>query len=217
MKNYNKILVFENDSNELSYLANQVLREETVPVENWFDFNSSFYHNKEENFKRLAAIDKDTLIVSNPSFVGAENQFTGYLYLFLKLKDLNIKLDIAIVYHESFLVYLLKFLSEESNYLKKESNHKLLREVLDFHTVYEIDNKTYNIKESFQLTYERLMKHYVESHRKLAPTKFRVNETGAEYTVAYVYYHKELADTKIVLLIPDNYSNEFSFDQLTRV
>ena len=88
MKDYKNILVFENDTEFQGLPGNvkDILKHETVPYDVWFNFNYSFYHSSIENFERLSKLDNNTLVVTAPSFVGADNQFSRYIGLFLKLK-----------------------------------------------------------------------------------------------------------------------------------
>lgn len=162
---YDKILVVENDMKEVPYILNKILNKVDLPIDYWFNFNYSFYHSSVESFKRLNKLNEKTLIVSNPSFVGEDNQLSRYITLFLKLKELNIKLNFAIIYPENFYMYLLNFLSNEQNYMKKENNHRMIKEILDFHLIYEIpygDLREELISQSSIITYESLMDNYIK-------------------------------------------------------
>ena len=214
-KTFNKILVVENDNKEVPFILNKILNKVNLPneIEYWFNFNYSFYHNSEENFKKLAKLDENVLIVSNPSFVGADNLLERYINLFLKLKELNIKLNFAILYPDNFYLYLLKFLSSEQNYTKKENNHRMIKEILDYHTIYEVPYSDLNeelISQSSIITYESLMSNYIETHRK-CPDKFRVKKTDEVYDAYMLYFgnKNKLEDIEITLKIPNDYNNKF--------
>jgi len=232
MKNFNKILVIENDSVEISYLAQFAIKNEKVAIEKWLNFNNSFVHNKEENFKRLANL-KDTLVVANPSFVGADNQFGSYLLLFYKLKELGIKLDIAIIYNESFRVYLLNFLvNSNNNASKKTSNMQLLKDVLEFHNIYEIIHDVYDAKNtivdntieesSIIISWQSLMYDYVETDRHLGRTKFKIKTTGEIYEAYYINYKEtdyvnSMRSSNVTLFIEDQPNNSFKLSELEKI
>lgn len=142
MKDYSKILVFENDheSQGLNMVISKIKNSEDVPFEVWWQFNGSLMRDLEDSLERIQNIDTNTVVLANPSFVGAENSLSGYIILMMKLKELGKRLDIAIVYQDGFLKYLKdEYIGRAGNDLKKENNERLLREVLDFHNVYEID------------------------------------------------------------------------------
>lgn len=225
MKKYNKILVFENDSEfqGLPYTLKLIQKAESIKFDAWYDFSVSFQRNQEDAFKRLSEIDTNTLCLSAPSFVGPGNSFGGYLGLFLELKELGIKLDLAITYYpDGFFTYLLKFLYDEQNYMKKQNNHRMLQEVLDFHNIYEIDMDNINLNDgnisnSHELiTWENLMKYYFETHRKLERSKVRVRNTGEIYETHYVYVNKNIDELEITLMIPDDYNNKYKLTELER-
>lgn len=211
MKEYKDILVLENDIKEVPYILERALNKEQVPIEYWYNFNYSFYHNSSENFLRLKNLSLDTLVVTNPSFVGADNQFSGYLNLFLKMKEHGIKLDIAIIYYPNFFTYLLRYLANEQNYMKKENNHRMIKEVLDYHNVYEFSN---TISDSVKITYESLMEYYIETHKKLNITNCRIKATGEVYPAYFVYYADTLNGSFINLYIENEYNNKFTFDEI---
>ena len=211
---YDKILVVENDMKEVPYILNKILNKVDLPIDYWFNFNYSFYHNSAESFKRLNKLNEKTLIVSNPSFVGADNQFSRYINLFLKLKELNIKLNIAILYSSDFFVYLLKHLSSESSYMKKEVNHKQLKEILDFHSIYKIES---DIGTSILIDYDKLLESYFETHRKLEKTKVRVKATGEIYNVQYIYYGDDFDSIDLTLEIENDYNNSFKLNEIEKL
>lgn len=226
MINYKKILVFENDSERigLPVAIDYIEKAENRNFEVWWDFSSSFHWDREAAFKRLSEINNETLVLSNPSFVGPGNSFSGYLGLFLKMKELGIKLNLAITYYpDSFFMYLLKFLYEEQNYLKKENNHRMLKEVLDYHNIYEIDmsniigNSNGVISNSYRsITWQHLMFYYYETHRKNR-AKLRIRATGEIYDAYYVNYHADtIDDMYITLMIPDDYNNKYKLTELER-
>ena len=216
---YDNILVVENDIKETPYILNKILSKVDLPIDYWFNFNYSFYHNSEENFKRLASLNEKTLIVSNPSFVGADNLLERYINLFLKLKELNIKLNFAIIYPDNFYMYLLQFLSKEDNYMKKENNHRMIKEILDFHLIYEIpygDLDEELISQSRIITYDSLMDNYIETHRKY-PDRIKVKESGEIYDAYYVYYENTLEESEISLIIPNDYNNKFKLTEIEKL
>lgn len=215
MKKYEKILVFENDIEQqgLPRQLKTLLKKEDVPTEVWYNFNYSFYHSSEDNFKRLSKLS-DTLVVTMPSFVGADNQFSRYINLFLKLKELNIKLNIAILYSSDFFVYLLKHLSSGSSYMKKEVNHKQLKEILDFHSIYKIES---DIGTSILIDYDKLLESYFETHRKLEKTKVRVKATGEIYNVQYIYYGDDFDSIDLTLEIENDYNNSFKLNEIEKL
>lgn len=216
---YDKILVVENDMKEVPYVLEKILSKVDLPIEYWFNFNYSFHHSSAENFKRLANLNGKTLIVSNPSFVGADNQFSRYINLFLKLKELNIRLYFAVIYPENFYMYLLKFLSDEQNHMKKENNHRMIKEILDFHVVYEIpygDLSEELISQSKHITYNSLMDNYIETHRKY-PDKIKIKESGEIYDAYFISFGNTLEDTYITLKIPDDYNNKFKLTEIEKI
>lgn len=195
MKAFKNILVLENDNEVPSYIST-ILGLISAPKDYWYNFIWSFYHNRDENMKRLGSIPEDTLLFAAPSFVGAENQFSGYLNLFLQLAESGKKLDIAVVYYDGFFMYLLKFLYKESNQLKNENNHRMLKEVLDFHNIYEVDFHNLDFDEleekglasqSKRITYEALAEFYFDAHRK-SNTKIRIKDNGKVKDLIHVNY-----------------------------
>jgi hypothetical protein len=221
MKDYNQILVLENDTEHMGLpsVVSDLLKNEPYKTDIWFNFSYSFYNKKEENFKRLSEISEDTLLVSYPSFVGLDNQFDKYLLLFFQLKTMNIKIDINIIFYEDFEIFLLKFLSEEKTYLKKERNHEILKEILDFHNIYVspyLSNVSF--KESAKLiTYDNLMFNYYETHRKLEVTKCKVKSTGEIYDAYYILYYKNFKETKITLKIEGDFNNSYRLDEIEKI
>jgi hypothetical protein len=220
MIKYNKILVLENDSNIVpSYLSN-VLNKEQVNIEYWYDFSISFHWDEEKAFKRLMSVSDDTLLVCSPSFVGAGNSFDGYLMVFLKLKDLGKNINIAVLYPDNFYVYLLKFLSDHNtNTLKRKNNLRILKEVLDFHNLYEITYSTKfdeNINESVHITFDYLMLNYFETNKQVGKTKCKIISTGEEFEVYSIYYKDPLEESEIVLYIEDKPNNKYSLKEITK-
>ena len=216
MINYKRILVFENDLEHqgLPRQLKTLLNKEDVSYDVWYNFNYSFYRSAEENFKHLSELPEDTLVVTEPSFVGADNQFSRYINLFLKLKELNIKLNIAILYSSDFFVYLLKHLSIETRYMKKEVNHKQLKEILDFHSIYKIES---DIGTSILIDYDKLLESYFETHRKLGKTKVRVKATGEIYNVQYIYYGDNFDSIHLTLEIENDYNNSFKLNEIEKL
>ena len=216
---YDKILVLENDNKEVPYLLKKILKNIVLPIDYWYNFNYSFYHNSEENFKRLTKLSEKTLIVSNPSFVGADNLLSRYISLFMKLKELNIRLSFAIIYPDNFYMYLLKFLTDEYNYNKKQNNHRMIKEILEFHNIYEIpygDLDEDLISQSKHITYESLMENYFESHRKHAD-KVKIKESGEIYDVISVHYSDDIDKCTLTLNIPNDYNNSFKFNEVQKL
>ena len=218
---YDKILVVENDNKEVPFVLEKILNKVDLPIDYWFNFNYSFYHNSAENFKRLAKLNEKTLIVSNPSFVGADNLLERYINLFLKLKELNIRLSFAIIYPDNFYMYLLKFLTKEQSYMKKENNHRMIKELLDFHIIYEIpygDLSEELISQSSIITYDSLMDNYIETHRKY-PDKFKVKETGEIYEAYFISFgeSKTIEDIEVTLKIPNDYNNKFKLTEIEKL
>lgn len=210
-----KILVLENDHKEIPSWLSSALGKRVYDV--WYDFSMSFHWDREGSFERLKNLDKDVLLVTTPSFAGQDNQFSGYLLLFSKLKDMGISVNLAIMYTESFYVYLLKFLSDEQGALKKENNHRLLKEVLDFHTVYEIpfiDYVPHDLSDMTPITYARLMQNYIETHRKLNPTEF-VYKDGNTYPAYRIDYKYPVGESEVTLMVPDDYNNNTKLKDLT--
>lgn len=216
---FDNILVVENDIKEVPFLLKKILKNIELPIDYWYNFNYSFYHNSAENFKRLAKLSEKTLIVSNPSFVGADNLLSRYISLFMKLKELNINLNFALIYPNNFYLYLLEFLSNEYNYDKKQNHHRMIKEILDFHNIYEIPYDDLDedlISQSKHITYESLMENYFESHRKHAD-KVKIKETGEIYSVNYVYYGNSLDKCELTLNIPNDYNNSFKFNEIEKL
>lgn len=224
MQDYKNILVFENDMEfqGLPSIVKTLLKNEIVEYDVWFNFNYSFYHNSVENYDRLSKLNNDTLIVTYPSFVGADNQFNKYIGLFLKLKQMNIKLNIAIMYSSNFYVYLLNFLSNEENYLKKENNHGQLKNILEFHNIYNIDIKTLHDKKPIYdkielITYDKLIESYFETHRKLKITKCKVISTNEIYDAYSIHYYENFEETTITLKIENNSNNSFHLNEIIKL
>jgi len=207
MKAFNNILVLENDLEVPSYI-NHILELVNVPKDYWYNFIWLFYHSRDENMKRLGSIPEDTLLFAAPSFVGAENQFSSYLNLFLQLAEAGKKLDIAVVYYDGFFMYLLKFLYKEHSKLKNENNHRMLKEVLDAHNIYEIDFKNLDFDEleekglssqSKRITYEALAEFYYDAHRT-SNTKIRIKDNGKIKDLIHVnHYCDRPEDIKLEL------------------
>lgn len=219
MKAFNKIVVFENDDHELSYLATkaiQAVNKNNAEVEPWFNFHISFTWDKEKAFGRLKQISSEdkTIVITNPSFAGPDNAFTNYLLLFLKLKEMNIKLDVGIIFYDGFITFLLEFLNDETNGAKKANNHRILKEVLDFHNIYEIEDDSFNV---IHLTYDYLMQFYLERHHALGIDKCRIKATGEIYDVYAVYYHKDYKKAEITLRIESDCNNKYSFGELEKI
>lgn len=211
---YRNILVVENDIKEIPLALKYKLKNIEVPVEYWYNFKYSFHFNSEENYNRLENTQNtNTLLVSNPSFVGVDNRFEHYVILFLKLKELNIKLNFAVLYTDNFYMYLLKFLANESNITKKENNHKMLKEILDFHIIYEIDNE---ISDAKHITYESLIENYIETHRR-KPDQIKIKETGEIYDAYYINYSETIEESYITLKIPNDYNNQFKLNEIEKV
>lgn len=228
MKDYKKILVFENDSEHIgkNHFIKGIEKNETITFDMWWDFAMSFYWDSEKAFQRLKDIDSDTLVLSNPSFAGPGNSFSGYLNLFLKMKEMNIKLDMAVIYYNGFFNKLLHFLYSEQSYLKLQNNHRMLQEVLEFHNIYEIEYENVNlnrgnIKNSSKLiTWESLAKYYFETHRRLDKTMVRVKATGEIYQIIYVNNHKDNPeDYEFELLVYETpfKSMHVKFNEIERV
>jgi hypothetical protein len=228
MKEYKDIIVLENDIEHigLNRFLGMVLKNETVNVDMFWDFSSTFHYEREKSFERLKAINSDTLVLTNPSFVGSDNSFSGYLGLFLLLKQMNIKLDVAIIYYDGFFKYLIDFMYGESNYLKNQNNHRMLQEVLEFHTIYEIDFNNVNlnngtIKNSSKLiTWDNLNSYYFETHRKLPKTMMRVKATGEVYHLIYINKHvNNLEDMEFELLISETpfKSEKYTLNQIEKI
>lgn len=212
--NYKNILVVENDIKDIPLVLKNILKGVTEPIDYWYNFNYSFYHSAEENFKRLSEL-KDTLIIANPSFVGADNQFDRYIILFLKLKEQNIKLNFAVLYPENFYTYLLKYLSSEDRFPKKIQLHKMLQELLDYHNIYEIIEGK-KIEDAKHITYDYLLENYIETNRH-NPDKIRVLATGRIYDAYSIYYSDKLEDTTLSLKIPDDFNNEFKLNEIEKI
>lgn len=228
MINYTKIVVFENDSEfqGLPYIMNILQSNETVKFDVMWNFSNLFLQkNIEETFKKLSEIDNtNTICLANPSFVGAGNSLENYFTIFLKLKELNVKLNLAIIYNEGFFIKLLKFLYKEDNYLKKQNNHRILKEILDFHDIYELDSSDINLKKAKisetykKVNFDDLLKYYVESHRKLERTKFKIKSSGEVYNCVYVNHHIDnLDELKVTLEIPNDYNNSYFLNELERL
>lgn len=214
MKNYKNILVQENDSKEIPCYLQNVLRKETVDINYWYDFSMSFYRNNDGSFKRLHNVTSDTLMISAPSFVGLGNEFEGYLMLFLKLKELGTRVTLAIIYTDNFFVMLLNFLTM-GNALKKKNNHELLKEVLPFHTIYEIKYtgmSNDSLSDVTHITYELLMAYFYETKMMV-----KVVATGEIYEVYRVYYVDPVENTDIVLRIESNPNNKFKPEEIERI
>ena len=109
----------------------------------------------------------------------------------------------------------LEFLNDETNGAKKANNHRILKEVLDFHNIYEIlDNDEYNV---IHLTYDYLMQFYLERHHALGIDKCRIKATGEIYDVYAVYYHKDYKKAEITLRIESDCNNKYSFGELEKI
>lgn len=198
------IYVLENDPKEIpSWLVNS-LGDRDYAI--WYDFNISFHWDSEAAFKKLASFKVDDLLVTSPSFVGADNSFSSYLLLFYKLKEMGVKLRLAVLYtEESFYTYLLNFLSAESNYLKKEENIRKVKEILEFHVLYEIPYINYcasDLSEMVHISSEKIFTDYVETHRRLECTKFIYNDKI--YPAYYIHYKTPIGDSEIVLYIEED-------------
>ncbi len=214
---YNKILVFENDIKEVPAYLSNILDEQKEPIEYWFNFSSDVNYRSEEAIKRISKISKDTIIIAAPSFVGYDNSFSSYLLLFTKLKQLNIKLTIYLFDYDGFRLRLLNFIKNESNSLKKEHIKETLKDVLDFHNIYEIQSwSDTDLNLSVHINFDYLMFYYIETHRKLERTKFKVIATGEIYETYHVWYNKfDVAE--IQLYIENNSNNNYSWSELERI
>lgn len=220
MINYNNILVLENDPKEIPSWLKTVLDKEQVCIDTWFDFNISFHWDKAKAFGRLLSLTHETLLVSTPSFAGDGNSFEHYLSLFLKLKDLDKKINLAILYPDNFYILLLKFVSADSNALKKQNNLERIKEVLDFHSIYEINysaSSKDNLQDNVHITFDYLMENYFETHQKLGRTKVMIIETSEVFEVYYVYYHESIEKTELVLYIESDPNNKYKLNQIKKL
>lgn len=216
MKQFEKILVLENDWKEVPRQISKYLRKnENTPHEIWYNFNYDLIGNYEAGIKRLVDESSKSYFVCAPSFVGTDNQFTSYLHLFYKLKELNASIDIDILFYEGFISHLMSFLSDNCAYSKKMNNHLLLKEILDFHNISEVHCITH---EKTHITWDLLMSYYLETARNYKDN-VRIKATGEIYPVYSIYYadNNNIDDSDVMLYIEDQPNNKFKFSELEKI
>lgn len=202
MNNFKQVLVLENDleQNGVPSWLKREIESINLPTEYWYDFRMTLYRYKQLSMERFLNLSEDTLLLSAPSFVGYDNSFESYVHLFYQLKELNKSVNLAIVFPEGFFMYLLHYLSDEDNLSKKEQRHRILKDILDFHNIYEIEFLGDNVQ---KITYENLVSFYYERHRQKREQVI-IKETNEIVDVVYVSYPKSnnFDDIRITIINP---------------
>jgi len=149
MKAFNKILVLENDETRLPVrLSSFLSKNQSSLKEIWYNFNHTI------DMKRLVEECKHSMFVCEPSFVGYDNEINSYVLLFLNLKELNADMHICLIF-DDFVEYLLDFIYSEGNKSKIEAKEEMVKEVLDYHSIFTINHRTFH-KE--RITWDSLIK-----------------------------------------------------------
>lgn len=216
MKQFEKILVLENDWKEVPrQVTKYIERSLNTPHEIWFNFNYDLIGNYEAGIKRLVEESNKSYFVSAPSFVGSDNQFEKYLFIFYKLKELDASIHIDLLFFDGFISYLMDFLSDGYNYSKKQQNHAILKEILDFHTITEVHVRTF---ERTHITWDLLMSYYLETN-KSNRDNVRIKATGEIYPVYCVYYnsYNDMDNSKVTLLIEDQPNNSYLLSEVEKI
>lgn len=140
MKAFDHVLVLENDEKEIPSSLQRVLSKQhkDTRIEYWFGFNISLSNDPLYVFDKLKEEATSAFIVTQPSFVGYDNEFQKYVYLFLKLIDKEIKLDIAILFNNEFKQLLIEFINQNVNASKLEVLRDQIKSILEYHSIREI-------------------------------------------------------------------------------
>lgn len=204
MTEISRILVLENGSEKqgLPFNVKKTIQKDGGRSHKaWFDFGIDIRTTPKESIAEFAAQTPDTLILSQPSFVGWDNSFDDKLHLFKKLKDLNIKLTVAVIYQPNFYWFVIKWLSDLSDMKKKyrEASKTLLKECLEFHNIhYILPYDACNQKKSLAdcmipLTWEYLVQNYYEKGDKI-----KINATGKVKTVQWMWISSDTPESSTV-------------------
>ncbi len=225
MKDFNKILVLENDIEHqgLPDQIDNVIHSIGKPHDVWWWFGEDVRQNTERSLKRFAEITPDTLVMTQPSFVGYGNTFEGKLALFAKLAEMNVRLMLGIVYYPDFYLYVLYWLHRLDK-KERERYIPMLKLALESHEIYCVDWMeiyVHNAKFSDcikQLTWEDISKNYYD--KKI--DRVRIKSTGEVFKIGYVSIDKEkLEDSRISIDREtgrcDSSTDDFKFKDIEKV
>lgn len=201
----NKVLILENDSEfqGLPTVLKDIVEEnDHLKFETWFWFGEDVRQNTEKSFKRFAALQPDTMLLTYPSFVGVGNSFEGKLRLFAALMEKGIKIKISVIFYPDFYWYLVKWANDMMDPRKKKVDIETLKLVLQYHEIYTIkyldvhrSHQKTDFNELKRLTWEDLSKHCF-----LRKEKVKVVKTGEVYPLMYVHINVDQPDKSTVNL-----------------
>lgn len=233
MKDFTKFLILENDIEHqgLPDTLKRITEAWTeIPYEVWWWFSEDIRQHADQCLDRFKNLEPGTVILSNPSFAGYGNSFTGKLHLFAVLKSQGIKLDMVIVYYPNFFDYVLNWFYETASKPKveREKQRNLLKEVLEYHNVTYVTfealtDATIRAKElpeffsiTTPLTYELIIdKYYSEK------SKVRQISTGRIVEVFYVSINPQYPEYNKVSIFNDkggcNSADDIPFNDIEKI
>lgn len=217
---YKDLLILENDSFKIPHYLQDILDETSIPFEIWFWFAEDVRQNTQKSFARFAAIKSTTFLITSPSFVGLGNSFEGKLFLFKKLMEAGIKINIGVMYYPDFYWFLVKWLHETGAYIGSQKKKNLeinsLKKCLSFHRIYRLDSNNVLIEdqplfESMELiTWETLMPNYFPTKLKV-----KVKSTGEIWPIYWTYINIDDPEkSEITLHMPDQPNNKFKLSEI---
>ena len=143
-----KFLVLENGPEDLGLPdeLKDVLDINDIPYDVWYWFSIDVNQEPKETMERFATLDKDTFLITHPSFVGLGNSFESKLRLFQALMEKNIKVNIGVLYYSDFYWFLIKWLhavgAAHDSQKRKNKEIQTLKKCLEFHEIYTIPYDT---------------------------------------------------------------------------
>ena len=212
MKNYEKILVLENDL-KLPDVVADALEIEGKPYDTIFNFSNNIQYYRDETMTKIIE-NKDSLFLCYPSFVGFGNSFYGYLVFLNNLKTANIQLSMAIIYYPNLFNYIMNWIGElDCNTLAENKSKKvtiqMLKDVISYHDIVHTSYESVYVEELEVKDYTKLLASDIDEYLINKKDKVKIKETSDIVSVDYVRYDKEnIEDSYIVYFKQGAYNKE---------
>lgn len=218
MQNFKKLLILENDtqSQGLPEMLEDCINNQKLPYNVWWWFNQSIIQKPEESFKTFSEIDSETLLVSYPSFAGYGNTFESKIYLFDKLKEQNIKLNIAILYYPSFYWFLIKWLHNISPSItgdkEKQKVIKVFKEVIEYHNISFFTYDKPLLESINRITWQTLEPNYFYRDQKL-----KIKSTGEIINFFSICVNENKPENTKITYLEELENDKYTFNDSLRI